>query len=342
MGTCIRCDKTTTVSHSYENGICICGAQETTEPVVDPAITIGHTLNLASDISINFAVRADLLKDYVNHYMVIESPVYSGNTLTGTRLVTIAPVLNGSFYYYTLTGLTAVNMGDEVRAQLHMEKDGRAYLSNVDLYSVARYAYSQLNKAENTDSLKALCADLLRYGTETQIYKNYRTDALVDGNMTDAHRAYLSDMEAVPFGNTNETVSDLADPVITWAGKALNLESKVSVKYIFNLGSYSGNVEELSLRVHYVNRKGEDAEMILTYPEVYNANQNRYAFSFDGLLAAELRSVVEVAVYHGDTRLSQTLRYSPDTYPNNKEGQLLTLCKALFAYSDTAKAYFAG
>ena len=337
---CTACDLAETVSHTYENGTCICGEPQIKDPIIDEAITIGHTLNLASDISVNFAVKASLLADYVNHHLVVEIPVYTGNEQTGTRILTIEPVLNGNYYYYTLTGLTAVNMGDVVSAQLHMVKDGQPYLSKVDTYSVAQYAYSQLNKDGAAQKLKALCADLLRYGTEAQIYKNYRTDALVNADMTDAHKAYLSDMEAVTFGNNNQVLQDLDDPAITWAGKSLNLESKVSVKYIFNADNYTGNVENLTLKAYYVNQSGTVSQVTLTGPEVYNASKNQYAFSFDGLLAAELRSVVDVAVYDGSTRLSQTLRYSPDTYGNNRTGQLLILCKALFAYSDTAKAYF--
>ena len=337
---CENCTYEAVEDHIYVEGVCICTNQEQRDPVVDESITINHTLNLASDISVNFAVKTTLLADYVNHCMVVEIPVYEGNDQTGTKTVTIEPVLNGNYYYYTLTGLTAVHMGDVVNAQIHMEKNGQPYLSKVDSYSISQYAYSQLNKVGVPDSLKALCADLLRYGKEAQIFKAYRTDSLVDAAMTEAHRAYLSDIEAISFGNTNETLSDLDNPVITWVGKSLNLESKVSVKYIFSLGTYAGRVEDLTLKVRYVNRAGKTVETILTSPEIYNPTTNRYAFSFDGLLAAELRSVVEVAVYEGDTRLSQTLRYSPDTYGNNKTGQLLTLCKALFAYSDTAKAYF--
>lgn len=338
--TCIRCEKTTTASHSYENGTCICGAKEPTEPVVDPAITIGHTLNLASDISINFAVKTSLLEDYVNHYLVVEIPVYSGNTLTGTKTVTIAPILNGNYYYYTLTGLTAVQMGDEVTAQLHMEKNGQEYLSTVDTYSVAKYAYSQLDKVGMAEGLKALCADLLRYGKEAQIYKNYRTDALVDRNMQDEHYSYLSDAESVTFGNNNQVLQDLENPVISWVGKSLNLESKVSLKFIFSMGSYTGELSDLTLCVRYRDNSGAEKALSLTGAELYNVNNGYYAFTFDGLLAAELRTVVEVAIYSGNTQLSRTLRYSPDTYGNNRVGQLLTLCKALFAYSDTAKAYF--
>ncbi len=340
-GTCTLCGDEIIEEHTYNEGRCICGEVEIKEPVVDETIIINHTLNLASDISVNFAVQMDLLKDYVNHYMVVEIPVYTGNEQTGTTTVTIEPVVSGSYYYYTLTGLTAVNMGDVVKAQLHMEKDGQPYLSQVDPYSIAQYAYTQLNKPGAKASLKALCADLLRYGKEAQVYKSYRTDALADGAMTEDHRTYLSDAESVTFGSTNETLPDLETPVITWVGKSLNLESKVAVKYIFELGSYSGKVEDLSLKVRYVNYTGATVETDLTDAEIYDASKNRYSFSFDGLLAAELRSVVEVAIYEGDTQLSQTLRYSPDTYGNGRTGQLLILCKALFAYSDTAKIYFA-
>jgi len=65
-----------------------------------------------------------------------------------------------------------------------------------------------------------------------------------------------------------------------------------------------------------------------------------YVFTLDALLAAELRSVVSVQIFAGDIPVSCTLQYSADTYGNNKTGNLLELCKALFAYSDSAKAYF--
>ncbi len=337
---CTRCDKSETVAHTFVDDLCICGAANSA-PTVDPSIIINHNLNLASDISVNFAVKTNLLEDYVNHFLAVTIPVYEGNTQTGTKTEIIAPVLNGSYYYYTLTGLTAIHMGDEVEARLHMEKDGESFISAPDTYSVAQYAYSQLNKPGANATLKALCADLLRYGKEAQVFKGYRTDSLVDASMTEEHRTLLSDAEAVVFGQNNETLNDLDNPVITWVGKSLNLESKISVKYIFDLSSYTGSLEDLTLKAHYVNYADEAVEVTLTDAEVYDASKNRYAFSFDGLLAAELRSVVDVAIYAGDTRLSQTLRYSPDTYGNGRTGQLLILCKALFAYSDTAKAYFA-
>ena len=164
---------------------------------------------------------------------------------------------------------------------------------------------------------------------------------LADGNMTEAHRAYLSDIETVTFGNTNRVLSDLSDAPITWAGKSLNLESKVAVKFVYDPSDYNGDVSDLSLRISYEDAEGVTKAVTLTDPQMYNEAKGYYAFTLDTLLAAELRSVVSAQIYAGDTPVSATLQYSPDTYGNNKTGALLELCKALFAYSDSAKAYFA-
>ena len=58
--------------------------------------------------------------------------------------------------------------------------------------------------------------------------------------------------------------------------------------------------------------------------------------------AAEAAKKVEIVVYEGNTRLSETMRYSAETYASNTIGKPLeSLTRALFAYSDSAKAYFA-
>lgn len=342
-GICRRCNKTqNNKPHGFDSGICTdCGATEFTAPEVDEAITLRHSLNLASDISINYAVEAALLNSYDRFYLVCDIPVYEGNTRTGTNSVEVQPVLNGNYYYFTLTGITAVQIGDMVDATLHMEQNGVSFVSKVDSYSVASYAYAQMNKSNSSKALKSLCAELLRYGAMAQTYKNYRTNDPVDLNMTLDQLLLLSDLNAVTFANNNEEKNDLSNPSVTWIGKSLDLNSKVTLKYIFNPASFSGNPADLSLRVSFLNVKGETVNYTVTGAKVYNAAQGWYAFDLDSLLAAELRSVVSAAIYNGSTRVSKTMVYSPDTYGNGKSGALLDLCKALFAYSDTAKAFFA-
>ena len=186
-----------------------------------------------------------------------------------------------------------------------------------------------------------LCADLLRYGAEAQSFKGYRTNALVDAGMTETHKSYLSDTEALTFTATDSTLSDLAKPTISWVGKTLDLGSKVGMKFVFNAKNYNGEIANLSMKVSYKGSNGETKTVTLTGAEVYSAANSYYSFTFYGLLASELRTVVDVAVYEGDTQLTQTLRYSAESYASkNTTGALGALCKALFAYSDSARTFF--
>jgi len=316
-----------------------------TEPIdMDPSIKFNHTLDLASDISANFVIPSTLVQGYDMSTAYVEFTVneYTGNTVTGTKTIPVAPVLNGYFYYFTFTGLNAVMMNDDITAVFYGMKDGVFYKSKPDIYSVADYAVAQMNNAARAESLKILCADLLRYGSTAQSFKGYRTDALVGNIMTEAHKAFLSDGENVKFDSYNSTTTDIANPTVTFAGKSLLLDSKVTLRYIVNLAGYTGVPEDLSLVVNYKDLSGNEKTCTLTNIAVYNPTIEQYCFDFDGLLAAELRQPVSVAVYKGSTRLSPTLTYSASTYGNNKTGILLTLCKHLMAYSDSAKAYFQG
>ena len=342
IGTCSRCSKTVTQAHSFVDNSCICGATVSTEPVLDETIVIQHSLNLASDIAINYVVKSSLLEGYDGYYLECVIPEYENNVQVGTRTVTVEPVLKGNYYYFTLEGLNAISMNHEVDATLYMTKSGQAYRSNVDTFSVATYAYAQLNQAGTKESLKVLCANLLRYGSLAQQYKNYCTDNLPDSKLTEEQKAYLVDLNTVTFDNVNSILSDIINPEITWVGKTMILDSKVILKFVFDAAGYAGDPADLSLRVTYVNTSGQSVTSVVSNPKLYQAGTTRYAFDFDGLLAAELRSALSVTVCMGDLQVSPTLLYSASSYGNNATGTLQSLCKALMAYSDCAKAFFKG
>ena len=342
---CSVCGEEGEEDHSYSNDFCeLCGAPIPPEDSpIDEAIVIRHTLNLASDISINFAVSTASLEGYDMFYLECVRNTYDGDEIVGQESIIIdAPTLNGSYYYFTLTGLAAVQMGDEISATLYMLKGEELYRSNVDVYSVAVYAYSQLDKAASPSALRSLCADLLRYGSAAQTFKGYRTGSLVDRDMTDTHRSYLSDLNAVTFGKNSLQYGDVTAPTVTWVGKSLVMDSKVTMRFIFDASGYTGDVNGLTLRVTYSNYLGQTVNTTVTQPQVYKAASGWYAFDFNELLACELRNVVSVAVYAGNTQVSETMSYSADTYGNGKSGDLLTVCKAMMAYSDSALAYFLG
>ena len=95
------------------------------------------------------------------------------------------------------------------------------------------------------------------------------------------------------------------------------------------------------MKVTYQGSTGETKSVTVTGIETYNANNKQYSFTFYGLLASELRTVVDVAIYEGNTQLSETLCYSAESYAAKTANTALeSLTRALFAYSDSAKAYF--
>ncbi len=342
--TCSRCHKKGSEPHAYTDGLCVCGATEIREPIEDPSIKIGHSLDLASDITLNYAVTVASMAGFNMDSVRLEItvPIYEGNDLVGNSVVILVPELRGSYYYFTLKGRTAVHMNDQMMSVLYGTKDGQSYRSPADSYSIADYAYAQLGKTSAKAELRALCAELLRYGAQAQIFKGYRTDALADSRMTEAQKALLTAEGAVTFQNNNIQGNEIETPQVTWLGKSLDLNTRVTVVYIVDTANYSGNAEDLTMHLEYVDGKGVTRNIIVTDPAPYGNVEGRMAFRFDGLLAAELRTVVKTRIYAGETAVSNSLLYSADTYGNGRKGQLLSLCKALFAYSDKAKAYFTG
>ena len=156
---------------------------------------------------------------------------------------------------------------------------------------------------------------------------------------TDGNRYFQRAPLPETFGNTNRVLDDLPKAPVTWVGKALSLESKVALRFVFSPGGYTGALSDLRLRISYTDGNGMEKTAFLTDPAPYG--QGNYEFTVNTLLAAELRTVLSVQIYAGQSPVSSTLQYSADTYGNNKTGLLSDLCKALFAYSDSARAYFA-
>ena len=318
------------------------GSDGIKEPQLDENFKIGHSLNLASDISVNFAVAKSALDGFDMDTVYAECRYYDyvGNEQGEERIITLTPKLNGNYYYFTLEGLTAVHMTNVLNTILYGTKDGQPYYSATDTYSIATYAYAQLNKETAGQSLKVLCADLLRYGATAQTYKGYRTDALADRNMTEEQKTYLTNIDALTFGSLNQVGQEMLTPSVVWVGKSLDLQSKVGIKFIVDLSNYTGDIEDLSMTLSYADYKGQTRTASVETIEVYRESDGLYAFSYYGLLAAELRTAVTAQVLAGDTPVSNILTYRADTYGNGKAGQLLQVCKALFAYSDSALAYF--
>ena len=317
--------------------------EEPAAPIYDEAVKFSHSLTLENDISINFIGLGSALSVYESFYLECKVPVYEGNELVGYEIVNIDPVYNGKNYEFTLLGVTAKMMNDDIEAVFRMtDANGQEYYSKTDVYSVAEYAYGKLDstKAADTEELKALCANLLRYGSMAQVQFGYRTDALVDAAMTDTHKALLTDLSTVTMTSYMNQLSDIDSPLVPWKSATLELGNKVIMCLIANLADYSGDPAKLTVRLTFTDAKGnvitEDRPLYL-----YNADALTYAISYDGLRATEMRTIVSAALYIGETRVSKTVQYSIESYgARSKDPEMQDLCRAMLAYGDAANAFF--
>ncbi len=291
--------------------------------------SVGHTLDLASDIALNYVVLNEKLQDFDSSVMEVE---FKGET------VILTPEVKGNFTYYTMEGITAVDMTEKLSAKLRLFIANKEIACVQDTYSAAEYAYSQLNKAYTDPKLKEVCANLLRYGALAQAYKgNNNTPA--DAAMTEEQKEYLTDLQTVSAVSVKEVLNDVEKP-IPWSGNSLILDSKIAVKSVFDLDGFAGGLGNLNLRVSYTNTKGEVCNLVIDTIEIYDEELGLYAFVLDTLLATEMRTVLTMALYEGDQQISQTMIYSVESYCAARLGALKELGLALLAYSDAARTYF--
>ena len=331
VAVCV-CGEEIEAEHSYTDHVCICGKVT--------GIAIQHTLNLASDIRLSFVVKEDLVKNFDYVYMNFVIPVYEGNTQVGTRTEKVYRENRSGYCYFAVPDLHAGQMNDVVEGTLCLVRDGVTYTCVPDYYSIAQYAMKQLGKSNAAAEFKTLCANLLRYGSATQVFKNYRTDNLADKDMTKEHRSYLTNLEDVSFGPKHEWKSSNEPNTVNFAGSALDLQSKVAVRIIIDLSNYDGPHYDLYLRVSYVNQDGNYTSETTLQPRLYDRSRNYWVFTYNGLDASELRSEMTLEICRAGGTVLTTATYCMDSYGNGKSGTLLTLCQALFAYSDSAKAFF--
>ena len=170
---------------------------------------------------------------------------------------------------------------------------------------------------------------------------SYRTDALVDANMTDAHKAYLTDLNTVEMKDYRKQLSDLDTVIVPWKSTTLELGNKVIMCLIANLANYAGDPSELTMRLTFTDANGavitEERPLALYNPEALT-----YAVSYDGLRATEMRTIVSAAIYRNGTRVSKTIEYSIESYgARSKDPAMQELCRAMLAYGDSANAFFA-
>ncbi len=306
-------------------------------------------VNVIANVATSEIIAADVMlgKDISIQYFVNLDPAHAGAKMKFTvngkeAVVSGAAGDKENLYVYTFKGIPPQCMGDIIKAELILDEE---VLAVKDDYSVLQYCKNMLasTPAEldmtqaKFDAMKTLIADLLEYGAKTQLFMDYKTDALVNKDITGA----------TEFEELTATVKKVNTPVIKdvcfrAAGVYFDYTNSLFVKFT------APGMEKDDIRINFNNTTYYTLEDC----ELFDEATSLYYLRLDDIsvlnYGATYNVTIEKCEYDADfdewtyTSL-QRLRYSVNSYvhsmQNNEDVKMADLAKALYNYGVSASAF---
>jgi hypothetical protein len=250
-------------------------------------------------------------------------------------------------------GIAAKNLGDDIYMRVYAKTADGIIYSDVVTYSPKQYAMSRLEKSTNA-SMKALCAAMLNYGAAAQEYFGYKTDSLMNADLTAEQQALVAAYNKDLF---NGAVAVDAAKVGSFAktegfskkSVTVSFEGAFAVNYYFT----ASNEVAGEMTFYYWSAEAYAEAEVLSAENASGAvtmvatEDGRYWAEISGVAAKQLdETFYAAAVYTdaaGETHCTGVMAYSLSTYcmKNAVTGNAMqALAEATAMYGYHAKAYF--
>ncbi len=314
---------------------------ETLEAVDSEHFGVIHNCAFENDLSMLYAILKSTLEGCADIRLVVTQE--NGNVIK-VLLPTEYSKDGEAYYRFDYTGIAAKEMGDTLTARLEFTRDGVFYSGTVDTYSLKAYAMERLEKSTNAE-FKSLLVDLLNYGAAAQTYFGYKTDALVNADLTAEQKALATGAFNLPTTAENDSGENVTYPA-SITKKNILFGNRITLLIATSLGKDS-DLSGISLRIRYTDIDGNEVEKFIGGKDfVFRDDVNSYTAYFDGLKASEFRTQLELTLVKDGEAISETVTYSLDTYAQNRltasdDASFKALLEATLRYADSAKAYFA-
>lgn len=287
----------------------------------------GASIALKEDLTLRFSLKRDEIemKLYEDCYAVLEinSETYRIDEFSEE---------NGK-YIIPCEHISPRKIGDKVSVTVYAVSNGTERRLTDASYSVADYCYSMLSKTEDQKLCKVL-VDLLNYCAAAQKYANYNTSELCNSALTEEQKSWGT-AENYNFSSVlNMKYITVENPKVKWLGGGLVLENAVTMRFRLKVESIDG----LSIKI-----TADGNEWIITDFEPVPGKAGQYYVYFRGLAARQMRENIYISVYEGNTCVSNTVRYSVESYAYSKQNDadihLAELVKAMMRYGISAENY---
>lgn len=297
-------------------------------PLEDLKIT-SASLSLGNNLIMNFKVPRKVLVGFDNIYLEV---LRNGKTKKLTYFRE-----QGNDCVFSYENIAPQTMGDVATATLYAEKDGDLYASKSVSLSIKEYAYGMLDmySSDENAKLRTLMVDLLNYGSSAQTYHNYKSDDLVNADLTEEQKAWGSS-DVATWNNIIDTRFEIVpEPYVTWKSASLILDDAVTVRFKFSADEIGGFV----IKVRY--GPYEDS---IDPSRMFENGDGTYSFQFKGLYAHQMSEPLYVTVYKDNLAVSNTLRYSVESYAaqvaaTTPDSPLRMLTDSMMRYGMSAANY---
>jgi hypothetical protein len=354
-------DRISEATHTFVNGKCsVCGWTVTTvEPSVAPTLTgTGFTLSFEDEILVNFYYTAENTVDMVSNGMVVfYSDPGTADIAKADIVYTNATYVESSgSYIVTTDGIAAKEMGDNRYYAAYAElEDGTYAYSTLYQYSPKKYALSRIKNSTNAE-MKALCVAMLNYGAAAQNFFGYRTDDLMNSELTAAQKAlvkpYTSDLLVGAVPADSRKTGNFTQTSAGFSGRS----ASVSFEGAFMINYYFAPDRTVNgdLTFYYWSAEDYAAANKLTTANatgklpMKNLGDGSYSAQVTGIAAKQIDDTFYVCgVYTsgGNTYCTGIIAYSLSRYCKNNAGSadpgMQELAKATAVYGYHAATYFA-
>lgn len=301
-----------------------------TVPAADPAF-VGASLTLTSGITLNFIAEGVNANAYV---------------MVGTTRVTGTLREDGK-YAFAFGDFGPQQMGDEFTAELYVNGLKVDELT----YSVKEYCYDTINNAESSATLVKLAKSVLNYGAAAQTYKSYKTNALVNADLSTEDQAFTYEP-----GAARPTISADITPHYLWKSANVYFGDKISLVITFSENLEAGDygvtvVDPAIVKSGVTGMQGVSFDI----EHEIEVIEGGYQITVSDILPTEFRDSYLFRMYDAaGNRISNDLAYGISIYCALKDyvnvglenanvaepqGPINGLVKALIAYGDAATMY---
>lgn len=329
--------------------------QTVTVPVLTPSYP---SLDFAEEIRYNIYFNAENAADVALEDMGLLTWYSKPDTVSieNAEYVTAGAVFNeanGSYMVHS-QGIPAKNLSDALYFVVYAKLADGSYVYS-DMYSYSANAYAEDRLANSTsDKTKALCVAMLNYGAAAQLNFGYKTDALMNSDLTAEQLDLVAGYDSSMIEGILAVDSGKTGVFAGTNGGFTKLEPSVSFEGVFSVNYYftPANTPDGEMTLYcwdeatYLSAEELTAENAIAV-KTMTADNGVYSAAYTDIAAKQIDETVFVCgVYESNgVRYSTGVlvyslgEYCRDRIANGSE-TMSALAQATAAYGYFAKAYF--